>query len=75
MRELIGTGEGEPFLEDADCETQSQGSMKSPYLKTVEVGGESCSGRSEAGSQEGSGDYQESAPWTLLRLHGWEGRG
>lgn len=43
MRELVGTGEGEPFLEDADCETQSQGSMKSPYLKTVEVGGESCS--------------------------------
>lgn len=43
MRELVGRGQGELFLEDADCEAKSQGSIKSPYLEPVEVGGESCS--------------------------------
>lgn len=32
-------------------------------------------GRSEACSQEGSRDYQDSAPETLLRPRWWEGRG
>lgn len=40
---LLEGGQGEPFVEDAECRAQFRGSMKSSNLESAKVGGEACS--------------------------------